>query len=88
MGNIFANPFTNIAIFYLLLVWSLVWKGIALWRAAKYEQRNWFIGILALNTVSIVEIIYLFRFAKHKLTFAQIKDWIGKINIKKGQAKK
>lgn len=49
---------------FLLLVWSLVWKGLALWRAARLSQRNWFVIILVLNTAGILEIAYLFVFSK------------------------
>ena len=69
--------FWNSVILYLVIFWSLFWKGIALWRAAQYRQRNWFVVILVLNsiTLGILEIIYLFRFAKKRLTFEEIKNW-------------
>ncbi len=50
----------------LIIVWSLFWKGLALWRASKDNQRYWFIALLIINTVGILEIIYLLRFAKDK----------------------
>jgi hypothetical protein len=62
--------------FYALTLWSLIWKGLALWRAAAGKQRNWFIAILALNTVGILEIVFLFKFAKDRLTLTEIKSWI------------
>lgn len=49
-----------------LLVWSLVWKGFALWRAAKNKSKPWFIAILILNTFGILDILYLFVFGKKK----------------------
>lgn len=57
----------------LLWVWSYIWKGIALWHSAKNHQRNWFIVILVLNTVGILEIVYLFRFAKKRMTIKELK---------------
>ena len=60
---------------FVLFLWSILWKGIALWKSAKYDQRNWFIVILVLNTVGILEIIYLFRFAKTKLKLSDLKIW-------------
>lgn len=48
----------------ILLAWSLVWKGLALWRSARLGQKNWFIALLLLNTVGILEIIYLFYLTK------------------------
>ena len=50
-------------IFLLLAAWSLVWKGFALWKAAKNAHRNWFIVMLVLNTFGILEIVYIFYFA-------------------------
>ena len=44
----------------LLIAWSLVWKGLALWRAAKRGEKIWFIVFLVVNTLGILEIIYLF----------------------------
>lgn len=43
----------------LVSLWSLVWKGLALWRAAQLKQKGWFIALLIINTAGILEIIYL-----------------------------
>jgi len=51
---------------FLLMIWSIPWKGVALWRAVKNKQLPWFIGILILNTFGILEIIYLAFFQKQK----------------------
>jgi hypothetical protein len=79
-------------ILYILVLWSLAWKGIALWRAAKYEQRNWFIVMLAftliVNTLGILEIVYLFRFAKKRMTIAEVKTWFKKTFFTKSADKK
>lgn len=47
-----------------LIIWELVWKGIALWKAGRNNQIVWFIVILILNTVGILPIIYLIFFQK------------------------
>ena len=60
---------------FVIFLWSLLWKGIALWKEAKLEQRNWFIAILIINTMGIVEIIYLFGFAKKKMKLNELKFW-------------
>ena len=54
--------------FGLLLLWTLFWKGLALWKSARNDQRYWFIALLIVNTMGILEILYLFVFATHKLT--------------------
>jgi len=52
----------------LLVLWTLPWKGVALWRAAGNKQLAWFICILIFNTLAILEIIYIFGFSKKKQT--------------------
>ena len=63
---------------YFLLVWSIAWKGLALWRASKNDQKNWFIAILVINTIGILEIVYLFGFAKKKMTLGDLYFWKSK----------
>ena len=63
---------------YVLLAWSIAWKGIALWNASKNSQRNWFIAILVINTIGILEIVYLFAFAKKKMTLGDLYFWKSK----------
>lgn len=58
--EIFLSP----QILFLILAWTLPWKGVALWKSAKNSQRNWFIALLILNTLAILEIIYIFYFSK------------------------
>ena len=59
------NPWATLA----LLAWSLVWKGMALWRSARDNQRNWFIVLLVVNTLGLLEIFYLFAWDKVKNLF-------------------
>ncbi len=49
---------------FLLIVWSLVWKGMALWRAARHGAKVWFVVLLVVNTLGILEILYLYVFSK------------------------
>jgi len=53
-------------IIWLILLWVLPWKGIALWKAAHKGQLVWFIALLVLNTLAILEILYIFVFSKKK----------------------
>ncbi|MEZ5889542.1 MAG: DUF5652 family protein [Xanthobacteraceae bacterium] len=50
----------------VIVLWSLFWKGCALWHAARRGEAWWFIAILVINTLGLLEIIYLFGFAKLK----------------------
>ncbi len=69
------NPQLSILV-AVLAVWALFWKGLALWRASKSNQVYWFIALLILNTVGILEIIYLFGFAKDKLNLKEFPRFI------------
>ncbi len=51
-------------IIILLVVWSVIWKGWALWRAARSGNKGWFIVFLLVNTAGILELIYLFVISK------------------------
>ncbi len=51
----------------ILSIWALAWKGVALWKSARNGQRYWFVALLISNTVGILELLYLFVFAKNKL---------------------
>lgn len=68
-------PIWQSLLLYVLSLWSVVWKGVALWRAVKQGQRNWFIVMLVLNTIGILELVYLFRFSKKRMTIAELKHW-------------
>jgi len=47
----------------IFLVWSIIWKAIALWKAARRKHAVWFIVLLVVNTMGILEILYIFLFA-------------------------
>lgn len=59
-GNFWA-PFLLPAVF-----WSLLWKGLALYKAARNEQKGWYIVLLVVNTLGILEIVYLLLFSNLK----------------------
>ncbi len=63
---IFSGPV--IAAIILISVWSLIWKGIALWKSARLGHKNWFIALLLINTMGILEIVYIFLIAKKEET--------------------
>lgn len=52
----------NVGLFVIFATWIIFWKGFALWHSAKNTQKYWFIALLILNTIGILEIIYLFFF--------------------------
>lgn len=67
---LFFNPGVK-AFLALLLIWSLVWKGLGLWKAAQEKQKGWFVAMLILNTAGILEILYLYVFSKASTSKSQ-----------------
>lgn len=57
-------PFAGffVPLFVAALVWTIVLKGFSLWYAARGEQKWWFVALLVVNTLGILEIVYLIWF--------------------------
>ncbi|MFH1015849.1 MAG: DUF5652 family protein [Chloroflexota bacterium] len=69
MQPVWPFPVWNALVFTLVIIgalWEVVWKGIALWRAARNGHQIWFIFLLIVNSVGILPIIYIFFFSKKK----------------------
>ena len=63
LGTISSQEF----IFIILgSIWSLVWKAFALWKAAGQKDKVWFVALIILNTLGILDILYIFVFSKRK----------------------
>lgn len=62
------NPISLYLIFIFLIVWGIVWKGIALWKASRNTDKVWYIALLIINTIGILEILYIFVFSKREYT--------------------
>ena len=58
---------STIILLAVIGIWSLAWKGIALWKSSQKKQLTWFIILLIINTMGILEILYIFIFSKIKL---------------------
>ena len=43
----------------VITFFAIALKGYALWHAAKRNEKWWFIALLIINTVGILELIYL-----------------------------
>lgn len=61
LPQIFNNP----VVFCAVIAWSIIWKGLALWRAARLKQTGWYVALLIINTAGIFEIIYLWATNKN-----------------------
>ena len=51
---------------YVVAIWTIIWKGIALWKASRNNHKAWYIILLIVNTIGILEIVYIFFFSKPK----------------------
>ncbi len=58
----------GILLLIVLVIWSGVWKGLALYRAGENRSPAWFIVLFLVNTLGILEILYLFIWGKKKST--------------------
>ncbi len=51
-------------LFAMILVWIIVWKLLAMWKSARNNHIPWFLIIAIINTVGILEILYIYVFSK------------------------
>ena len=49
----------GIALIIVLALWDIVWKLVAMWKAAGNKHLAWFICIAVFNTVGILPIVYI-----------------------------
>ena len=49
-----------------LIIWSAVWKLIALWKAARNRQLVWFICLAIFNTAGVLPILYIYYYQRDK----------------------
>lgn len=66
----------------IFLIWALIWKGLALWKAATKKQFIWFVLLLILNTVGLFEIIYIFFLNQWDLDDGKTLNFLTKKFIK------
>jgi len=58
----------------LIILWMLPWKAVALWKAARQGEKVWFIVLLVVNTLAILEILYIFFFNKGKFAIFKKRE--------------
>ena len=52
------------------LIWTIPWKAIALWRAARRGHTGWFVALLLMQTLGVLDILYLFVFSHRRASHA------------------
>lgn len=53
-------------IIWILILWMIPWKGIALWKSARNGHKAWFIVLLFINTLAILDVVYIVFFSGEK----------------------
>jgi hypothetical protein len=65
MASLFSGiPAWLIVTWVIIGVWSSIWKAFALWKSARKHHMAWFIVMFIVNTVGILELLYIFWFSK------------------------
>jgi len=59
-------------IIILVTLWTIPWKIYAVWLAVKNGHKKWFVVLLLINTIAILEIFYIFHIAKK--SWAEVKS--------------
>ena len=72
---------------YPVLIWTISWKAVGAWKAAKKEHLVWFIAFFVFNTFGILPIVYLLFFQKMN-SYVKSKKIIKKNTSKKVVKKK
>lgn len=75
LAEFFKNPWA----LALLLTWTIFWKGLALWRSAGKKQIIWFVLILVVNTMGLLEIVYVFYLNKWDIDNGRVLKFLEKL---------
>jgi hypothetical protein len=65
----------GLTIIVVASVWSLVWKAVALYKAGKLRHKGWFIALFFLNTLGILEILYVAYFSRTERRMAKRSNY-------------
>ena len=61
-------------LFMVILLWSVIWKLLAFWKSARKGHVIWFIAFAIINTLGIIEILYIYIFSNIKLSKHPVKS--------------
>ena len=60
------DPKSSFLILLITVLWVFPWKIYSLWTASKRGDKIWFVVLVIVNTVGILDIIYIFWIAKKR----------------------
>ena len=53
---------------YPILIWTIIWKATAAWKAARKGHLLWFVAFFIINTAGVLPIVYIFFFQNLKIS--------------------
>jgi hypothetical protein len=62
----FAAGITFAIVALIFVIWVTYWKFHAIWKAVHHNQKIWVVVFLLVNTLGILEILYIHVFSKYK----------------------
>lgn len=65
----------GIATIALVTLWSALWKAVALYTAGKKSQKGWFVALFFINTLGVLEILYLAFFSTTEARDAKRRNY-------------
>ena len=63
---------------YPVLVWTIAWKAVATWKAARKGHLIWFVVFFIVNTIGILPIIYLTWFHDTEREMKKVRKTVRK----------
>lgn len=72
---------------WTFLIWVLFWKGFALWRASQKKQLIWFIILLSVNSMGLLEIAYISLLNRWSIDGGRLLTFLEKTFDKKKRKK-
>ncbi len=64
-NELLQNPLA-VTIISILILWSWVWKILALYRAGANRSPVWFVVLMFVNTIGILDLLYLLIFSRKR----------------------
>ena len=55
----------QLGLLVLIQIWDLIWKSLALWRAARNKDIFWFVLLILINSAGLLPAFYLFYISKN-----------------------
>lgn len=65
----------GLVIIVVVGLWSLVWKALALYKAGTLRHKGWFTALFFINTLGILEILYVAYFSKTERRMAKRSNY-------------